>query len=572
MARWVNPRILAGALALSLLAAAPAPAQLVDLHGAFRERLLSGEGLPAPDRAGRDLDILRAFYDGRGGQPVWIVQDRPTDQASRLLASLAAADREGLTPRDYGVARITALMERGDSPQALAELELLLSHAALNYARDLDVGRIEPKLADPELYLDRAEPDPLALLRSLAGASDPGTVLDAMAPRRSDYTQLRAALAAYRTRKDAGGWPAVPAGETLRPGERQDRVPALRSRLAATGEYAAEHFLPPDPLVYDPALEEAVRRFQRTHGLEPDGVVGAATLAAMNVTVDQRIEQIRLNMERWRWMPDELGPNYLLVNLAGFTLELFESDRVIHTARVVVGTPYQKTPVFSDSMTYLEVNPYWNVPPSIAKGELLPKLQEDPYYLARNGYTLFSDWSENAIPLDAALIDWSKVRPETFGYKIRQDPGDNNALGRIKFMFPNQFDIYLHDTPSRRLFSRANRTFSHGCIRVEDPFALAERVLAMTGTKAWDRTRLDATLLTGQRQVIRLATPLPIHLSYITAFVDETGEMQFRNDIYGRDAKLAAALRRSRIPWPEPAADAARAFLAPALMDPPSGP
>lgn len=578
MARWPRMGLRAGALALALMmspspgaqaqeaTASPAgpAAQARDfllraadardalVMAGLADRLLSGEGLPAPDRAGRDLEILRTFYAGREGRPVWIAHGAPTTGAHRLLAALAASDREGLNPRDYGVTRIGALMERGDSPAALAELELLLTHGGLNLARDLDIGRVEPRRADPELFLERPEPEPQAILRTLAGAPDPGIVLTALAPRRSEYTGLRGALAYHRALARIGGWPTVPAGDTLHPGDRQDRVPLLRRRLLVTGEYVPPAVTPADPSLYDAPLTEAVRRFQQRHGLEVDGVVGANTLAALNVPVEQRIEQISLNMERWRWMPDVLGPSYLLVNLAGFTLELFEWDRPTYSARVVVGTPFQRTPVFSDQMTYLEVNPTWNVPPSIARNEILPKLRRDPSYLARNGYTLLSDWSAQAIPLDASRIDWTRVTPSSFGYKIRQEPGDNNALGRIKFMFPNQFNVYLHDTPSRSLFNRANRTFSHGCIRVQNPFALAERVLALTGTTGWDAARLNEARLTGQRQVIPLAKPLPIHLAYITAFVDETGEMQFRNDIYGRDESLAAALHRSRTPWPAP--------------------
>ncbi|MFM2043377.1 MAG: hypothetical protein RLY86_1953 [Pseudomonadota bacterium] len=538
---------------------------------ALAARLADGTPLPAPDREGRDHAALSAFYAGRQNRPLWIDDGGPIPAAHRLLAALDSAGADGLVPRDYGTLRIATLMERGDSPPALVELELLLTHGALNFARDLSIGRVEPRRVDPELFIDRAEPDADILLAELAAAGqDPGTFLAARIPVRPEYLRLRAALPAYRALAAAGGWPLVPSGETLRPGERQPRVPDLRRRLTVTGEYTGPA-VPEDPELYDPALAAAVAAFQSRHGLDPDGVIGARTLAELNRTAEERMSQIILNMERWRWTPADLGPDYLLVNLAGFTLDLYAGGQISHSARVVVGTPVQRTPVFSDRMTYLEVNPTWTVPPRIAKEEILPKLKKDATYLSRNNYTLFSTWTDGATVVDATTVDWSNVSARSFGYRVRQEPGDNNALGRIKFMFPNQFDVYLHDTPSKRLFDRANRTFSHGCIRVEDPFALAERVLALTGTTTWDRTKLDALKASGERRVITLKRPLPIHLTYITAFGDaaaagaagaaagaETAApgilaVQFRPDVYGRDTRLARALDRSRTPWPDPA-------------------
>jgi len=535
-------------------AAAPAPTGGT-VTRILQDRLTAGAAVNAADRDGTDLKLLADFYAARDGRPVWIADGRPAARALDLLSVLQAAATEGLDPADYGIARIAALVERGDSPDALAELELLLTHGALGYARDLSNGRVEPRRADPELFIEREAVDAPALLRAVADAPDPAPVLAALAPRRVEYRRLREALTLYRALAAGGGWPRVPAlaegVRKLTPGEGAALVPALRDRLRVTGELPAGAPGPDDPHLYDPALAEAVRLFQARHGLAVDGVVGQNTLEALNVTAAERVRQIELNMERWRWMPDDLGPRYLFVNLAAFTLELWEGGSLTHMARVVVGTPYQRTPVFSDRMTYLEVNPYWNVPPSIARNEMLPKLRKDPTYLARNGYTLFSGWSDTAVQLDATKIDWSRISPRAFPYKIRQEPGDRNALGRIKFMFPNQFDVYLHDTPSRNLFARANRTFSHGCIRVEHPLDLAERVLALTGTPGWDRARLDATVASGKRTVIPLKSALPIHLAYITAFVDDGGRVNFRSDIYDRDDRLDAALTASRIDWPD---------------------
>lgn len=525
---------------------------------ALQHRLTTGVGAPKADQDGQTLALLGRFYEGRKFAPVWIEGNHPSARAGALLAVLKSADADGLDPKDYGVGRIGTLLERGDSPDALAELEVLLSAGAVGFGRDLGSGRLEPSQVDAELFVQRREVKPGPLLDKVAAAPDPAAVLRPLAPKRPEYAGLKAALVRYRALAAAGGWPQVPSeGETLKPGQSDARVPPLRQRLRVTGELPAESPDPADPLLYDPLLESAVRRFQQEHGLEPDGAVGKGTFAALNVPVDQRIGQIVLNMERWRWMPDDLGPRYLMVNLAAFSLAVFENGHPIHKARVVVGAPYTRTPVFSESMTYLELNPYWHVPAKIAEKEIFPKARKDPAYLTKHGYVLLSDWTESAVPLPPGSIDYARLGLPGHRFRVRQEPGDQNSLGRIKLMFPNQFDVYLHDTPSKTLFSRANRTFSHGCIRVENPFDLAELILRLTGTTGWDRARLDQVVASNVRTVVRLKSALPVHLTYITAFVEEDGTVNFRGDIYGRDRKLAAALLASRIHWPQVAAEAA---------------
>lgn len=550
MVRFVAWRCLTVGLltcVLSLSLSSPA-ASAKDFTAALQQRLTGGVNTPLNDRDSQDLLTLDRFYEKRNYAPAWISHDKPSIRAGQLLSALQKSAQEGLNPGDYGVARIATLMERGDSPDALAELEVLLSHGAMDYGRDLATGRLAPMSIDSELYVEKREIDLLALLNRLAAIENPDLELEALPPRRAEYQRLKEALQQYRELAAGGGWQPVPLAEvSLKPGGNDERLPALRARLLVTGELPADTPPPEDPTLFDEATIEALKRFQARHGLEPDGVLGKQTLLTLNITAEQRAAQIALNMERWRWMPVDMGRSYILVNLAAFHLSIFDQGNVVHEARVVVGTSSTRTPVFSRKMSYLEVNPYWHVPTKIVRNEIFPKARRDPAYLAKQGYELMSDWSETAVPVDPSTLDWAHMT--RLPYRVRQIPGDKNSLGRIKMMFPNEFDVYLHDTPSKNLFSRANRSFSHGCIRVEHPFDVAETILRLTGTVEWDRARLDATLATGKRTVVRLKQPIPIHISYVTSYVANDGSVNFRSDIYGRDRKLSNAMRASQVKW-----------------------
>jgi murein L,D-transpeptidase YcbB/YkuD len=499
---------------------------------ALAQHLRLGTGA-ASERAAELLAMLAGFYQERQMAPLWLDANGPSERARALAAVLRAADQRGLDPEDYDASIITVLLSAETSEQQ-AELELRLSLALVEITSDLASGRLEPHKVNPELFVYPQEVDPAQVIRAAADVADIAGFVASFEPAQPEYRRLKAALADYRALAAAGGWPTVQDGPTLKPGMTDPRVTQLRARLdvpAAAGSNLK---------LFDDGLADAVKTFQERHGLEQDGLVGKNTLAELNVPVEQRIRQMLLNMERRRWMPDDPGERYVFVNLADFELKVVDGPKTVFDTRVVVGAPYHRTPVFSDEMTYIEINPYWNVPPSIARNELLPKIKADPGYLAANNFEMLSDWSEGATVLDPYTIDWSTVRPETFAYKLRQGPGPGNALGHIKFMFPNPFNVYLHDTPARSLFAKDQRSFSHGCIRVESPETFASFVLAKQ--PGWSQQQIHDAITTGQRQIVPLAEPLPVHIAYLTAWVNKDGSVNFRRDVYGRDAILAADL------------------------------
>jgi murein L,D-transpeptidase YcbB/YkuD len=419
----------------------------------------------------------------------------------------------------------------------LADLELLASHELVRFAGDLRNGRLSPRAVDPELFVQAEPMTPSTVLGDAAAAQDFERFLADLTPANPYYRRLRRVLADHRAVERQGGWPTLDAGSSLRQGDRDPRVRVLRERLSATRDITVPAS---DPSLFDAALDQAVRRFQARHGLEVDGIVGPNTRAALNTPVETRLQQIVVNMERWRWMSDDLGRRYILVNLAGFELDVVEDGRNVLNMRVVVGRPYRRTPVFTGRMTYLEFNPTWTVPPTIARVDILPKLREDPGYLAEENMLVYRGWDADARPLDPTIIDWRAVDPRRIPYRIVQQPGPKNALGRVKFMFPNRFHVYLHDTPSRELFERTVRTFSSGCIRIEKPLEMAEYLL--DGDQGWTRERMEAVIAGGKRTAVPLPRPLPVYLTYSTVWVGEGGTVHFRNDVYGRDQLLSEAL------------------------------
>jgi L,D-transpeptidase YcbB len=450
-----------------------------------------------------DLETLRTVYAARRNAPLWVDGSGKTDgRAEEAAAVLADATTEGLDPRDYHADAIRRRLATRVAGDAVA-LELLLTDGVVRYAVHQANGVRPPTPRDPE----HGDPDAALVARELADASDTGARLRAFAPSHAPYRRLRDALALYRDIEANGGWPMVP--ETgLRPGMTDSAVPTLRRRLAISGDLEDEASL---DLHYDEDLATAVRRFQWRHGIGSDGGVGRGTLTALNVPVGRRIDAIIANMERWRWFDADLAERYVRVNVPDYTLELVQSGSAVLTMPVVVGGTDWRTPVLSSEIRRVVFNPSWSVPTSIATKEIMPKARADPSYLKREGLVVK-------------------------GERLRQPPGPRNPLGRMKFEMPNSHGVYLHDTPSRRGFARAKRALSHGCIRLRDPMLLADAVLATN--EDWSEERRAKILSTWRTHSIKVADPVPVVVSYETAWVDELGAVHFREDVYESDPAL----------------------------------
>jgi murein L,D-transpeptidase YcbB/YkuD len=361
-------------------------------------------------------------------------------------------------------------------------------------------------------------------------------MVEPLYPRREEYGRLVQALAQYRALEARGGWDTipVPARLKLQPDTIDALVPLIRRRLLVTGELRDSS--PPDPYRYDSLLAGAVARFQDHHGLEMDSVIGRGTIEAMNVPVEMRIGQIELNMERYRWLPDNLGPRHILVNVPDYHLHAYDEGKEVFQMRVVVGKDFDNpTPVFADSMSYIVFRPYWNVPARILKEEIIPAARKDTGYIASNNYEIL----RGREVVDPATIEWAEVDTSKINFYVRQKPGPLNSLGLIKFMFPNQFDVYLHDTPARSLFRRAGRAASHGCIRVERPEQLAQFALARN--PEWDLRKIRDAMRRDSTHQVGLRQKVPVYIVYFTSFVRD-GTVRFRSDLYGTDRRAIARL------------------------------
>jgi len=530
----------------------PPPPPVESARGVLMDRI-GPAGTIGPTYCQRDRicgsDVLPDFYRARDFRPAWTDNGLVLADASSFLDALRLVAEDGLDPENYHLAALDSLLAEINAakvkgamrvrPEALADMEMLLTDAFLLCGSHLVHGQVNPETLQSEWSVKGRYEDLAAVLEKGLAANDIPGALDSLRPGHAVYKGLRKALQEYRALADAGGWPEVPPGPKLVKGDLDARVEVLRKTLSVTGDLLEEEGAG-DPAFFDDALERSVKAFQRRHGLEPDGAVGIKTAITMNVPAAERLAQIRANLERWRWVTQDLGERYILVNIAGFNVEVVEAGRDVLVMPAIVGRAYRQTPEFSGRMSYIEINPAWNVPPRLAREDILPKAKKDPVYLKEKGFRVFENWTEGAPEIDPAAVDWSQVDAERLTYRFRQGPGPHNSLGRIKFMFPNKFDVYLHDTPERGLFSQAVRDFSSGCIRVEKPLELAEYLLREH--PEWTRESILAAIETQETQVVSLRKPLNVHLLYWTAWRAEDGRAQFRQDIYLRDAALYRAL------------------------------
>lgn len=505
--------------------------------------------------AGRDDDLrwpdfsdyrkhLRNFYEPLGYANAWVQKGQATHQALGVIALFESADVKGINAVDYDGsrwgARLQALAAHPDDV-ALARFDLAVSVSLMRYISDLHIGRINPRNLRFELDIESKKYYLPKLLAQIKDSPDPAVILSQIEPPYAEYRLLQRALATYRQLAAESAHDAPLADvKTIQPGDAYDDAPRLARMLRRVGDLPPDVKIDKKHLVYDGALVPAVKRFQSRHGLQPDGVISAKTFRQLNTPFSFRVKQIQWALERWRWAPMEFETPPIIVNIPEFVLRAWNEKGETQLAmRVVVGKAYShQTPVFAAQMQYVVLRPYWSVPPSIQAKELVPKIEGSPGYLARNGYELVTPDGE---PVDVARVDpetLAKLR--SFALQVRQKPGPNNALGLIKFIFPNQNNVYFHSTPSQELFSKTRRDFSHGCIRLEDPVALAQWVLR--DQPEWTPASIRAHMNAGDPTQINLPKPIPIMIIYSTASVGANGEVHFFDDIYGHDETLENAL------------------------------
>jgi murein L,D-transpeptidase YcbB/YkuD len=459
----------------------------------------------------KDRTVVDAFYSGRDYAPLWFTDGKLNDKAKAAIAYLAHTDRDGLDPADYPVPNFAALSEPAD----LAEAELKLDMTLITYAHHASVGRVHWSRVSADILYTTTAPEPADVLAAMVEATDMNAALDAYEPRTPGYLALKQKLAEIRAGKVEARKTPIANGPAPKVGAADDRVPLLRERLNISG----------DGDIYDKALGDAVKKYQTEHKLRATGTLTQETIEALNGrTPDKPVDIILANMERWRWMPHDLGNNYVIVNLANFTLRVMHDGKVYWETRIVDGKPEMPTPIMQADMKYITINPTWNVPPSIVNHEYLPALQADPTVLERMGLKV----GKNP---DGTVHIW-------------QPPGDHNALGRIRFNFPNKFLVYQHDTPDKYLFAYDKRAYSHGCMRVENPPKYAEVLLSLVRPNdGYTLERINKMIAAGGEQDIQFPTFIPVNLTYQTAYVDDDGKLQFRDDVYGRDRQLLAILK-----------------------------
>ncbi len=494
-------------------------------------------------------ELVSRFYTRIGFRPAWTKGAKALPEALELSQALRNSFSEGLNPDYYnrvdievGLRNLEEAAGNGGTltPERIAWIDILISDAYFAYASDLITGRVKPRLVREDAREAAIKMELSGFLMRMLRVGWIKDSLESLSPKNPEYQRLKKALAIYREALSQGGWKSITT--QMKRGDRGIGVLALRSRLMATHDLMPPN-APTDTKLFNSAVANAMRGFQRRHGLEADGMVGPITLSTLNVPVETRIKVIELNMERLRWMPRDLDDTYVLVNLADFTLKTVSKDAPGLKMRVIIGKDFQSTPSFSSKMTSLVLNPYWNIPDSIAREEIVPILMNSPGYLQEQGIEILMGWGDNERIIDPRDIDLVSIADPREGLRLRQKPGGSNPLGTMKLLMPNRFDIYLHDTPSSHLFKREVRTFSHGCIRLEHPLELA--IFAMRKSPRWSRNKLQAAINTGSRYELNLPEALDVIVLYQSAWADDDGRVSFTKDIYGHDRELAISLKET---------------------------
>lgn len=522
---------------LSILAPPQSVAQTNDspLTQAIQEQLAAVEDIELP----REMDMLwrklRQFYTQRRYQPVWFDDTGLTARAEIWMDTIEAAYTHGLDPNDYHIGFFQRHI--GDEVVSLRVwIELQLTRALLLYIKHMQEGRVSPKDMNLDWHIKKPPVNTLKMLQQFLAADDFQKALDSLPPAHDGYRRLRAAFTKYLALQSAGGWPNIADGPILRIGDSNEQVALIRERLHIEGDLLIEPVT--GKRFYDESLKEAVEQFQVRYGIDVDGIVGPETRAAMNVPIEERIQQMKFNLERWRWLPRELGAQYLLVNIAGYELTAYENNQPVFLLRIIAGTPERSTPAVSGPMESIILNPYWYIPRSIAVNDFLPLLQHNPNLLKKMEIHVFTNSQKALTEVQGDKINWKQLNEENFPYQLRQDPGPANSLGSIKFKFANDYALYLHDTPKKRLFYQETRAFSSGCIRVESAIDLAKYLLK--NDNGWTKRKIRKIIDSGETVVLDLKTPVPLYLVYWTAWVGYDEHVYFRKDIYGWDQSQSA--------------------------------
>jgi L,D-transpeptidase YcbB len=510
------------------------------------------EGMRWPNFIDYRPSLLK-FYEPTGYAPAWSQNSQPVPQALSLIEFFKAAGKKGLNPEDYDASRwderIRAL-QGSPNTSAVARFDVALTVCAMRYISDLHIGRINPQHFEFGLSVEQKKYDLAHFLRDrILATPNPEAALDGVEPPFAGYRRTEQALARYIELANSDDGEKLPdVSKPIDPGQPYAGVPRLTRLLKLVGDLPADAAPPADSQIYAGALVDAVKSFQRRHGLDADGRLGPATIKQLNVSLRDRVLQLQLTLERWRWLPAEFSAPPIIVNIPDFRLRaLDENNKVVLDMRVVVGKAMRtETPVFSRNMTYVVLRPYWNVPPSILRSEIIPNIQRDRNYISRKNYEVATH--DGKVVTSGVISDDVLAQLRAGKLMVRQKPGPNNALGLVKLIFPNEHNVYLHSTPSQSLFARSRRDFSHGCIRVEKPAELAAWTLR--NNPGWTLEKVQQGMQSGKDNVtVNLAKPVPVFIVYGTAVTYETGEVHFSDDIYGHDASLAKALAKG-YPYP----------------------